>query len=124
MNLFENWNFALWAWKSKFQPLAETLFDKGPAEGLAQGLSFLTFFGIFRSGNHHFPAHVLLVMQFIDRPQGFVEALHIDKRIALGTLGARVVHDFYIGHGADTFEEFDQIGLGGVVREIADIKTR
>jgi len=63
-------------------------------------------------------------VEFVDGALGFADAVHLHEPEAFGTLGVLVGDDFHVGHGADAGEQLEEVALGGVIGQVADVKTR
>jgi hypothetical protein len=63
-------------------------------------------------------------MEFHDGPLGLINCRELDKAESLGAMGLPVGDYFHILHRSDPAEEFEEIALGGVKGEIANIDTR
>jgi hypothetical protein len=61
-------------------------------------------------------------MEDFDGALSFIDAELFDESIAFGSVGVFVVNHFYGAHRADTFEEFFEVGFGGLVGQIAEVK--
>ena len=73
------------------------------------------------SAHHELAAHVLLVVEFGDGALGLVDGVQLDEAEALGAMGLAVADDFDVLDRADSAEEFEQVALGGVEGEVADV---
>jgi hypothetical protein len=68
-------------------------------------------------------AHEFLAVQFTDCAASFLDGAHGDKGESFGTLGAVVHHDLGIADTTDAVEELEEIALGSIVGQIADIEA-
>jgi len=73
---------------------------------------------------HEFATEEFLVMQFLHGPLRFFDGLHLHKSKALRTLVMPVTYDLGVLHVADTVEELEEIALGRVERQIANVEPR
>lgn len=76
----------------------------------------------FRATYDKFPAKELFVVQFLDCAFGFLDRQHLDEGKAFRTLVVTVGNDFSVLHCTDTIEEFEEIALGRIERQIPDIE--
>jgi hypothetical protein len=67
--------------------------------------------------------HEFLAAELDDGTASFLDGGHGHEGKAFGTLRAAVNDDFGVTDVAHAVEELKEITLGGVVREIADVKT-
>ena len=78
----------------------------------------------FRSTYDQFAAEEFLVVQFRDGAFGFVHSQHLHEGKTFRALIMFVGDDFRVLHLADAIEQLEEIALGGVEGEIADVETR
>jgi len=63
-------------------------------------------------------------MQFLHCALRFLDRLHLDEGETLRALIVAIAHHFRVLDVADAIEELEQVALGGVEGQIADVKTR
>jgi hypothetical protein len=78
----------------------------------------------FRAAHDELATEELFVMQFVHRAFRFVDRLHMHESESFRALIVPVAHDLGVLHMANTVEQFEEIALRGVERQIADVKTR
>jgi hypothetical protein len=64
------------------------------------------------------------VVQFLNGPLRFLDGLHLNKRKTLRALVVPIAYYLRILHVPDAVEQFEEIALGGVERQVAHVKTR
>jgi len=69
-------------------------------------------------------AHVLLVVELVDRPLGLVNRLHLDESESLRLHRVAVHHDLHVLDRSHPVEELEQIALRGVKRQVSNVETR
>ena len=91
--------------------------------GFTRGFLFLGGLMLlrFRAGDGELAAHEELVVEDFDGALRFVDIEHFDKPVALGAVGVAVIDDLDAADGSDSFEEFLEVVLGGLVGEVADV---
>jgi hypothetical protein len=73
---------------------------------------------------HHEPAtEKFLIVQFVYCAFCFVNGLHLHKREAFRALVVPIAYDFSVLHVSNAGEQLEEIALGGVERQVADVKT-
>ena len=83
------------------------------------GLVFLRFC----AGDGKLAAHEELVMEDFDGTFCFIDIEHFHEPVTFGAVGFAVIDDLYTADGSNSLEEFLEIALGGLVREVSDIDT-
>jgi len=78
----------------------------------------------FCSADHELAPEEFFVVQFLHCALGLVDRLHRNERETFGALVVAIAHDLGVLHMADAVEEIEEIALGRVERQIADVKTR
>lgn len=63
-------------------------------------------------------------MQFVHSAFGFLDGLHLNKRKAFRALVVPIAYDLCVLHVANAIEQFEEIALGGVERQVANVETR
>ncbi|MEY2546148.1 MAG: hypothetical protein QOG48_1265 [Verrucomicrobiota bacterium] len=81
-------------------------------------------FARFRAADHELAAEKFLVVQFRDGAFGFVDGLHLHEGESFRALVVAIAHDLGVLHMADAVEELEEIALGRVEGQIADVKSR
>lgn len=81
-------------------------------------------FARFRAANHELAAEEFLIVQLLHRAFRFLDRLHLDEGETFRALVVAIAHDFGVLHMADAIEELEEIALGRVEGQIADVKTR
>jgi len=66
-------------------------------------------------------AEEFLIVQFFHGALRFVDGLHLYKRKTFRALVVAVTYDFRILNVSDAVEQFKQIALGCVERQVADV---
>ena len=81
-------------------------------------------FARFRAADHELAPEEFLVVQFLHGTLRFLNGLHLNESKALGALIVAIAHDLCVLDVADAVEELEEIALGRVEGQIADVKTR
>ena len=63
-------------------------------------------------------------MQFVHRALGFLDRLHRDESETFRALVVAITYDFGVLDMANAVEKLEEIALGCVEGQIADVKTR
>src|SRR5437763_15131966 len=87
-------------------------------------MSVVTVFARLGSADHEFAAEEFLVVQFFDCALGFVGRLHRDEGETFRALIVAIAHDLGVLNVADAVEELEQIALGCIEGQIANVETR
>jgi hypothetical protein len=69
-------------------------------------------------------AEKFFVVQFLNGTLRFLDGLHLNKRKTLRALVVPITYDLRILDMSDAVEQFEEIALGGVERQIAHVETR
>ena len=64
------------------------------------------------------------VVQFLYSPFRFLYGLHLDKCKTFRALVVPIAYDLCVLHVANAVEQFEEIALSGVERQVADVETR
>ena len=81
-------------------------------------------FARFRAADHQLAAEEFLVVQFVHRALGLVDRLHGNEGESFRALVVAIGHDLGVLDVANTVEELEQIALGGVAGQIANVQPR
>ena len=81
-------------------------------------------FARFCPADHQLASEKLLIVQFVDRALRFLNGLHLDEGETFRALVVTIAHNLRVLDVTDAVEEVEQIALGRVERQIADVKTR
>jgi hypothetical protein len=74
---------------------------------------------------HHQPAtEKFLIVQFLYCAFRFVDGLHLHKSETFGALVMPVAYNLCVLHVSNASEQLKEIALGGIERQVADVKTR
>jgi hypothetical protein len=74
---------------------------------------------------HYKPAtEEFLVVQFLHRAFGFLDGLHLYKREPFRALVVSIAYDLCVLHVSNAVEQVEEIALGGVERQVANVETR
>jgi hypothetical protein len=78
----------------------------------------------FRAADDEPATKKFLVVQFCYRTFRFLYGLHLNKRKAFRALVVPIAYNFCILHVSNAVEQLEEIALGGVERQVADVETR
>ncbi len=78
----------------------------------------------FCAAHYQSAAEEFFVVQFLHSAFRFLDGLHLHKRKTLRALIVPITYDFRILHMPHAVEQFEQIALGGIEGQVADVKTR
>src|SRR2546430_17604661 len=78
----------------------------------------------FRAAHYQLAAEKFLVVQFLYCALRFLDRLHRDEGEAFRALIVAIAHDLCVLDVPDPVEELEEIALGRVEGQIADVKTR
>lgn len=96
----------------------------GPAAaGQRLALLGLVLIG-FRAAHNEPATEKFLVVQFVHGALGLVDRLHLHKRKTFRALIVTIAYDLCVLHVSNAVEQFEEVALGGVERQIADVETR
>src|SRR5215468_9232440 len=65
-----------------------------------------------------------LVVQLLHRAFRFLDGLHLDKRKTFRALVVPITYDLCVLHVSNAVEQVEEIALGGVERQVANVETR
>ena len=75
----------------------------------------------FRAADHQLAPEEFLVVQFLHCALRFFDRLHLDERETFRALIVAIAHHFGVLHMADAVEEVEEIALGRVEGQIAEV---
>src|SRR5262245_19544350 len=78
----------------------------------------------FRSAHDESATEEFLVVQFLHSAFRFLDGLHLDKRKTFRALVVPIAYDLCVLHVPNTVEQVEEIALGGVERQVANVETR
>ena len=78
----------------------------------------------FRAADDESTTEEFLVVQFLHRAFRFVNRLHLHKRKTLRALVMPITYDLCVLHVSNAVEQFEEIALGGIEGQVANVKTR
>ena len=78
----------------------------------------------FRAAHNEPATEEFLVVQFLYRALRFLDGLHLHKRKTFRALVVPIAYDLCVLHVADAIEQFEEIALGSVEGQVANVKTR
>ena len=81
-------------------------------------------FARFRAADHELAAEEFLVVQFFDRALCFLDRLHLDESKSFGALVVAIAHHFGVLDVANAVKKLEEIALGCIKGQVADVKTR
>ncbi len=73
------------------------------------------------SAHYEFAAHKLLIVEFFHCAFGFLQRLHLNKCEPFGSVRVFIGYYLCVLDFAYSIEEFEQVALGGVVRQIPHV---
>jgi len=74
---------------------------------------------------HNEPAtEKFFVVQFLHSSFRFLDGLHLHKRKTFRALVVPIAYDLCVLHVTNAVEQFEEIALGGIERQVADVETR
>src|SRR6476619_6532948 len=94
-----------------------------PSHSLRNALMRLVLIG-FRAAHNEPATEEFLVVQFIHSALRFLDGLHLHKRKTFRALVVPIAYDLCVLHVANAVEQLEEIALGGVERQVADVETR
>jgi len=77
-----------------------------------------------RATDHQSAAEEFLVVQFLHGAFRFLNGLHLNECKTFRALIMPVTYDLSVLHVPHAVEQFEEIALGGIEGQVADIKTR
>ena len=78
----------------------------------------------FRAAHDESATEEFLVVQFLHRAFRFVDGLHLHKRKTLRALVVTIAYDLCVLHVANAVEQFEEIALGGIEGQVANVEAR
>ena len=90
---------------------------------MPRALSRLMLVG-FRATYNQPATKEFLVMQFLHCALCFLDGLHLHKRKTLRALVVSITYYLCVLHVANAVEQFEEIALGGIEGQVANVETR
>jgi len=81
-------------------------------------------FARFCAAHHQLAPEKFLIVQFLHCALRFVDRLHLDERETFRALVVTIAHNLRVLDVPDAVKELEQIALGRIERQIANVKTR
>ena len=78
----------------------------------------------FRATHNEPATEEFFVVQFLHSSFRFLNGLHLDKCKTFRALVVPIAYDLCVLHMANAVEQFEEIALGGVERQFANVETR
>lgn len=78
----------------------------------------------FRAAHNEPAAEEFLVVQFLHSAFRFLDGLHLYKRKTFRALVVPIAYDLRVLHVSNAVEQVEEIALGGVERQVANVETR
>ena len=78
----------------------------------------------FRAAYDQPATEKFLVVQFVYGAFRLLDGLHLHKRKTLRALVVTIAYDLCVLHMANAVEQFEEIALGGVEGQVANVKAR
>ena len=78
----------------------------------------------FRAAHNEPATEEFLVVQFLHSAFRFLDGLHLHKCKTFRALIVPIAYDLCVLHVSNAVEQLEEIALGGVERQIADVETR
>ena len=78
----------------------------------------------FRAAHNEPATEKFLVVQFLHGTFRFLDGLHLHKRKTFRALVVPIAYDLCVMHVANAIEQVEEIALGGVERQVANVETR
>jgi hypothetical protein len=78
----------------------------------------------FRAAHNEPATEEFLVVQFLHGAFRFLDGLHLHKRKTFRALVVPIAYDLCVMHVANAIEQVEEIALGGVERQVANVETR
>ena len=95
----------------------------GKPSFLISRLARLVLIG-FRAAHNEPATEEFLVVQFLHRTFRFLDSLHLYKRKTFRALVVPIAYHLCIVHVSDAVEQFEEIALGRVKRQVTNVETR
>src|SRR5512144_62084 len=77
-----------------------------------------------RAAHNEPAAEEFLVVQFLHCALRLLDGLHLHKRKTFRALIVPIAYDLCVLHVSNAVEQVEEIALGGVERQVANVKTR
>jgi hypothetical protein len=78
----------------------------------------------FRAAHNKPATEEFLVVQFLHRAFRFLDGLHLHKRKTFRALIVPIAYDLCVLHVSNAVEQFEEIALGSIERQVANVETR
>ena len=78
----------------------------------------------FRAANNEPAPEEFFVVQFVHSAFRFLDGLHLDKRKTFRALVVPIAYDLCVLHVSNAVEQVEEITLGSVERQVANVETR
>ena len=78
----------------------------------------------FRAAHNEPATEEFLIVQFLHRAFRFLDGLHLHKRKTFRALVVPVAYNLCVLHVSNAVEQIEEIALGGVERQVANVETR
>ena len=78
----------------------------------------------FRAAHNEPATEKFLVVQFRHSALRLLDSLHLHKRKTFRALIVPIAYDLCVLHLSNAVEQFEEIALGGVERQVANVETR
>src|SRR5215813_5637865 len=78
----------------------------------------------FRTAHDEPATEEFLVVQFLHRAFRFLDGFHLLKRKTFRALVVPITYDLPVLHVSNAIEQFEEIALGGIERQVANVETR
>lgn len=78
----------------------------------------------FRAAHNEPATEEFLVVQFLYSAFRFLDGLHLHKRKTFRALVVPIAYDLCVLHVSNAVEQVEEIALGGVERQVANVETR
>jgi hypothetical protein len=95
----------------------------GKPSFLISRLARLVLIG-FRAAHNEPATEEFLVVQFLHRAFRFLDGLHLHKCKTFRALIMPIAYDLRVLYVSNAVEQFEEIALGSVKRQVANVKTR
>ncbi len=78
----------------------------------------------FCAAHYQSAAEEFFVVQFLHSAFRFLDGLHLHEGESLRTLVVPITYDLRVLDVPDAIKQFEEIALGGIEGQVADVKTR
>jgi hypothetical protein len=78
----------------------------------------------FRAAHDKPATEKFFIVQFLYRAFRFLDGLHLHKRKTFRALVVAITYNLCVLHVSNAVEQFEEIALGGVERQVANVETR